>query len=250
MGTATMTMTGRTEASSWTSADAPVGRMPAEWEPHAGCFMGWPANPNAWGRDLADVQRDYVAVAQAIRQFEPVTMLVEPDAVANARRQLGTDIAIVPVPLNEAWLRDSGPSFVKRPDGTLAGVAWRFNGWGGASPDFAPDTLVARRLLGILGLPVVSSALAFEGGALHVDGEGTLLTTETVVFARNRIPASRGRPPRPSSPAPSASRRRSGCPAIATRRGPTAISTASPASCARAACCSRRAHQAARICAP
>jgi agmatine deiminase len=181
-------MTERSEASAWTSADAPVGRMPAEWEPHAGCFMGWPANPKAWGRDLADVQRDYVAVAQAIRRFEPVTMLVEPDAVADARRQLGTDIAIIPLPLNEAWLRDSGPSFVKRPDGALAGVAWRFNGWGGASPDFAPDTLVARRLLGILGLPVASSALAFEGGALHVDGEGTLLTTETVVFAKNRNP--------------------------------------------------------------
>src|SRR5262249_3501420 len=137
---------------------------------------------------LADVQRDYVAVAKAIRQFEPVTMLVDPEAAADARRQLGPDIEIIPVPLNEAWLRDSGPSFVRRADGTLAGVAWRFNGWGGASRDFPPDTLVSRRLLGILGLPVASSALAIEGGALHVDGQGTLLTTDTVVFAKNRNP--------------------------------------------------------------
>jgi len=171
------------------SAEAPAGRMPAEWEPHAGCFMAWPSNPKVWGgRDLTEVQRDYARVAQAIREFEPVTMLVDPAAKADARGRLGADIETVAVPLNEAWLRDSGPSFVRRPDGTLAGVAWRFNGWGGASPDFAPDTLVARRLLAILGLPVVSSALAFEGGALHVDGQGTLLTTETVVFAGNRNP--------------------------------------------------------------
>src|SRR5262249_52615623 len=170
------------------SADAPVGRMPAEWEPHAGCFMAWPGNAKAWVSRLADVQRDFIAVAKAIRQFEPVTMLVDPEATADARRQLGPDIEIVPLPLNEVWLRDTRPSFVKQRDGTLAGVAWRFNGWGGASRDFAPDTLVARRLLEILGLPIASSALAFEGGALHVDGEGTLLTTETVVFAKNRNP--------------------------------------------------------------
>jgi agmatine deiminase len=170
------------------SADQPLGRMPAEWEPHAGCFMGWPGNPEAWGRDLDGIQRNYVAVAQAIAGFESVTMVVDPSAAAQARRQLGGGIAIIELPLNEAWLRDSGPAFVRRGDGSLAGVAWRFNGWGGASPDFAPDSLLARRLLARLNLPVANSALAMEGGALHVDGEGTLLTTDTVVFAANRNP--------------------------------------------------------------
>jgi agmatine deiminase len=170
------------------TADTPLGRMPAEWEPHIGCFMGWPGSRKAWGRDLDGIQRDYARVAQAIAGFEPVTMMVDPAAVAEARRCLGTGIEILELPLNDAWLRDSGPSFIRRPDGTLAGVAWRFNGWGGASPDFAPDSLLARRLLAYLGLPVASSALAMEGGALHVDGEGTLLTTETVVFAANRNP--------------------------------------------------------------
>ena len=170
------------------TADTQLGRMPAEWEPHAGCFMGWPSNRRIWGRDLDGIQRDYVHVAQAIAGFEPVTMVVDPPAVAEARRCLGAGIEILELPLNEAWLRDSGPSFVRRPDGALAGVAWRFNGWGGASLDFVPDTLLARRLLASLGLPVASSALAMEGGEVHVDGEGTLLTTETVVFATNRNP--------------------------------------------------------------
>jgi agmatine deiminase len=170
------------------SADMPLGLMPAEWEPHAGCFMGWPSNPRAWGRDLDGIQRDYVRVAQAIAGFEPVTMIVDPSSVAEARRRLGNGIDILELPLNEAWLRDSGPSFIRRADGRLAGVTWRFNGWGAASPDFASDTLLARRLLAHIGMPVASSALAMEGGALHVDGEGTLLTTETVVFAANRNP--------------------------------------------------------------
>ena len=168
--------------------DRPVGRMPAEWEPHAGCFMGWPSSRKNWGRDLDGIKSDYARVAQAIARFEPVTMIVDPTAVAEATRRLGAEIEILELPLNEAWLRDSGPSFIRRPDGTLAGVAWRFNGWGGASPDFAPDSLLARRLLAHLGMPVASSALAMEGGALHVDGQGTLLTTETVVFAAHRNP--------------------------------------------------------------
>jgi agmatine/peptidylarginine deiminase len=60
------------------AVDTPIGRMPAEWEPHAGCFMGWPGNPRAWGRDLDGIQRDYARVAQAIADFEPVTMVVDP----------------------------------------------------------------------------------------------------------------------------------------------------------------------------
>lgn len=170
------------------SADPRLGRMPAEWETHASCFMGWPGNREAWGRDLDGIQGNYLGVAQAIAGFEPVTMIVDPAAASEARRRLGAGIEIIELPLNEAWLRDSGPSFVRRGDGTLAGVAWRFNGWGGASVDFTPDRLLARRLLSHLGLPVASSALAMEGGALHVDGEGTLLTTDTVVFAANRNP--------------------------------------------------------------
>ena len=169
-------------------ADARLGRMPAEWEPHAGCFMGWPGNPDAWGRDLEGIQRNYVDVARAIARFEPVTMVADPSAAAQARRRLDGNVTIIELPLNEAWLRDSGPAFVRRDDGTLAGVAWRFNGWGGASPDFAPDSLLARRLLAVLGLPVANSALAMEGGAVHVDGQGTLLTTDTVVLAANRNP--------------------------------------------------------------
>jgi agmatine deiminase len=164
-------------------------RMPGEFEAHAACLMAWPGNAAAWdGCVLADVQKNYVALAKAIRQFEPVTFIVDPSAEKDARQKLGSDIEVIVLPATEAWFRDSGPSFVKQKNGELAGVSWRFNGWGGYSPDYVADTMVARKLLRSLEIPLISSALAMEGGALHVDGQGTLLTTESVVFADNRNP--------------------------------------------------------------
>ncbi|SCK27557.1 agmatine/peptidylarginine deiminase [Vogesella sp. LIG4] len=164
-------------------------RMPGEFEPHAACLMAWPGKPVAWdGFTLDAVQQDYLRVARAIRQFEPVTFVVDPSAEREARNRLGSDFDIITLPLAEAWFRDTGPSFVKQQDGSLAGVCWRFNGWGNYSPDYAADTMLARRLLAAKDLPAISSALAMEGGALHVDGQGTLLTTETVVLNNNRNP--------------------------------------------------------------
>jgi len=163
-------------------------RMPAEWETHAGCLMVWPADDTPWPGNLAAVQREYAAVARAIRSFEPLTMIVAADAAKNARDLLGGDITLLTLPYNDAWVRDSGPTFVRENGQNLAAVTWRFNGWGGAATDFALDAQINRRVAGHVGAKCVNSALAMEGGAIHVDGEGTLLTTETVVFNSNRNP--------------------------------------------------------------
>lgn len=167
--------------------EAAPRRMPAEWEPHARCWMGWPTRL-LWGGDHAAAARDYAAVAHAVAAFEPVAMLVDPAQLGEARSMLGAGIEIIEMPLDDAWLRDSGPSFVQEPGGGLAGVDWRFNGWGGANADFGKDAEIARGILSRLGFPVVTSVLGFEGGAFHVDGEGTVLTTESVVFHENRNP--------------------------------------------------------------
>lgn len=162
-------------------------RMPAEWEPHDCCWMVWPDNA-MWEGILPQVEAEYAAVAQAIRRFEPVRVIANPHSAARARRLLGADIDVVELPLDDAWFRDAGPSFVRQEDGSVAGVCWRFNGWGGANEEFAKDAALARAALNHIGVPAVTSALAMEGGALAVDGQGTLLTTETVVFADNRNP--------------------------------------------------------------
>ncbi|MCP5156531.1 MAG: agmatine deiminase family protein [Ectothiorhodospiraceae bacterium] len=162
-------------------------RMPAEWEPHRRCWMAWPM-PEPWADDVAAVERDVVAVAHAIRAFEPVRVVVDPTRAARAVARLGADVEVVEIPLDDPWFRDTGPTFVRGADGARAGVCWRFNGWGGVNPHHANDVRAARALLARDGGAIVESTLALEGGAIATDGAGTILTTETVVLNPNRNP--------------------------------------------------------------
>jgi agmatine deiminase len=115
-------------------------------------------------------------------------MVAEPHSVADARAQCGPDVDVAPVPLDDPWMRDSGPTFVRRDDGALAGTAWRFNAWGGKSPEYAESARLAGRVLTLAAAPVYQSSLCLEGGAIHTDGAGTVITTESVVLNPNRNP--------------------------------------------------------------
>ena len=165
--------------------------MPAEWARHAATWMVWPHNQalweSGWGVTLSQVQEDFARVANAIARFEPVKMVVDPSAVTRARDLCGPNIELIELPVNDSWCRDSGPSFVCHPQLGLAGVSWRFNAWGGKSAHDLDESL-ARRVLNQLGLECFGTALSNEGGAIHVDGEGTLITTESVLLNPNRNP--------------------------------------------------------------
>ncbi len=163
-------------------------RMPAEWTQHECCWMAWPSREDQWVDGLAGAQITYAAIAQAIRRFEPVRMVAEPHCVADARAQCGEHIEIIPFPIDDPWMRDSGPAFLTHGSGTQAGTAWRFNAWGGKSPEYAENARLARRVLSLAGIPTYQSSLCLEGGAIHIDGEGTVITTESVVLNSNRNP--------------------------------------------------------------
>jgi agmatine deiminase len=160
--------------------------MPAEWDQHERCWMAWPHRTDLYGKRLPAIQRGYARVAQAIRQFEPMTMLAAHEAAEEARQLCGPDVEVMPFDLDDAWLRDSGPTFLRHASGKRAGVSWRFNAWGGKHQPWDKDDTLAGGLLDRLGLPWYRSSLTLEGGAFHVDGEGTLLTTETCVLNPNR----------------------------------------------------------------
>lgn len=131
----------------------------------------------------------WAAVAHAIAQFEPVTMLVDPDEIGAAKRYVSQDIEIVEAPLNDAWMRDIGPTFVHADDGSVAAVDWEFNGWG--AQDWARwerDAKIGATVAELAGVPVVDSPLVNEGGGIQVDGEGTVLVTETVQLDPGRNP--------------------------------------------------------------
>lgn len=164
--------------------------MPAECAPHDGCLMAWPCRAETWPEDggLEAACDAYAAVAQAISAFEPVTMVCRPEDVADASLACGPGVAILPLPISDSWLRDTGPSYVLDGKGGRVGVHWRFNAWGGNYDDCAADQAVAEKILANQGVERLAAPLVMEGGAFHVDGEGTLITTEQCLLNANRNP--------------------------------------------------------------
>lgn len=161
--------------------------MPAEWQPHTRCWMAWPCNADIWPNGMDSARRNFAAVVRAILDFEPVTLLVRPADRAFAEQLCGSQVTYWEYPVDDSWMRDFGPSFVTDGNGALAGVNWRFNGWG--KYRHANDQHVARHVLEQLELPCIDVPLVLEGGAIHVDGEGTVLTTEQCLLHVNRNPA-------------------------------------------------------------
>jgi agmatine deiminase len=162
--------------------------MPPEWAPHERCWMAWPCRPELWGEHMPAARQAYVEVAQAIAQFEPVTMIARPDLTAEASLQCGQGISILPLDHDDSWLRDTGPTFVRDPSGQLAGIDWRFDGYGGASPAYANDARLARTICERLQIPRLTAPLVLEGSGLHVDGEGTCLVCAGSVLDPKRNP--------------------------------------------------------------
>lgn len=160
--------------------------MPAEWSEHRRCWMAWPMRESLWGDRLEAARDAYATVARAITQFEPVTVIAAPDNVADVSVRCGSGIGCLPLEHDDSWLRDTGPTFVVDGAGNIAGVDWVFNGWGERYTPYDKDAELAPALLSHLDCPCYESSLVLEGGAIHGDGQGTILTTEAVLFDGKR----------------------------------------------------------------
>ena len=163
--------------------------MPAEWEKHERTWMAWPSNGYTLGDTEADVleaRSTWANVANAIVRFEPVTMVVTPTDVAIARAYLDAAVDIVEHELDDAWMRDMGPTFVRSDDG-IAAVNWIFNGWGAqAWASWDKDAKIAGRINELIQVETIDSPLINEGGGIHVNGNGVVLLTETVQLGEGR----------------------------------------------------------------
>ena len=166
--------------------------MPAEFEAHAGTWMLWPERHDNWREHARPAQHAFAAVAAAIAQSEPVTVCLQAQQFTRARELLPPAVRIVEISSNDAWMRDVGPTFVVDRRGRLRGVDWIFNAWGGASGGlYYPwdlDDQVAAKVLEIERCARYRAPFVLEGGAIHVDGRGTLLTTEECLLNPNRNP--------------------------------------------------------------
>ncbi len=167
-------------------------RMPGEFERHSGCWMAWPQRADNWRLDAAPAQQAYAAVAEAIAGSEPVTVGASDAQFERAREVLSPAIRVVELSSDDAWMRDIGPTFVVDARGRRRGVDWHFNAWGGSAgglySSWERDERVAEKVLEIERTERYRAPLVLEGGSIHVDGEGTLLTTEECLLNANRNP--------------------------------------------------------------
>jgi agmatine deiminase len=167
-------------------------RMPGEFEPHSGCWMLWPERPDNWRLGAKPAQAAFAAVATAIARSEPVTVGVSAGQFNHARSVLPPQVRVVEMSSDDAWMRDVGPTFVVNDRGGVRGVDWMFNAWGGHEGGLYRawnlDDVVAKKVLEVENRDRYFAPFVLEGGAIHVDGQGTLITTEECLLNPNRNP--------------------------------------------------------------
>jgi agmatine deiminase len=163
--------------------------MPARWAEHDRTLMSWPARITLWGSYLEQAKLEYAHVVRAIARYEPVTVIANPGAAEEAAEHCGQDnVEVLEIPIDDSWIRDNGPIFVADAQGALAMVDFGFNAWGQRFPDHHKDAALSQHLADHLKMRRYAAPLIAEGGGITVDGEGTLITTESVLLNPNRNP--------------------------------------------------------------
>lgn len=165
-------------------------RMPAEWEPHAATWLSWPHNRDTWPGQFEPVPEVWAELVRLLSVVESVHILAGSEAVmAEARRLVGhlPNVELHDIATNDAWMRDHGPTFLVGPaQATPALVHWGYNAWGGKYPPFNKDQQVPRRIAELLGFRRFEPGIILEGGAIDVNGAGSVLTTEQCLLNPNR----------------------------------------------------------------
>ena len=162
--------------------------MPPEWAQHERCWMAWPRRAAAHRGFMKEARAAYAAVAHAIMEFEPLTMVVHPEDEKAARQMLAADVEIMPECIDDAWMRDSGPTFLINTAGELGGADWQFNAWGEKFPPWQNDNAIAGKILESTSARCFAAPFVLEGGSFHVNGGGVLMTTEQCLLHKNRNP--------------------------------------------------------------
>lgn len=168
-------------------------RMPGEFEPQDQVWMLWPERPDVWRDGGKPAQKSYVDIATTISRFTKVTVCATASQYANARAMLPRNVRVVEMSANDAWIRDTGPTFVINDEGDVRAVDWEFNAYGGFYDGlyfpWDQDDAIAQKVCEIENVDTYrANGFVLEGGSFHVDGEGTVLTTEMCLLSPGRNP--------------------------------------------------------------
>lgn len=168
--------------------------MPAEWQPHKATHLAWPHNNQTWpGTRLKQIQQFYLTLIALILRYEELFLLI-PGKIVQQRidRYLAQkssskhDITYIIEPYNDVWIRDYGPMYVKTGQQNLAVIDWEYNAWGDKYSLYEADNKIAKKMGQLLGLKTYQPRLVLEGGAVEINGCGSLLTTRSVLFDSDR----------------------------------------------------------------
>lgn len=188
MGVAGGLILGGTSRALAMTTEKDIWFMPDESAPHQRTWMAFGAQKDIWGEKLLpEVQRNLATIALTIAQYEPVSMLVRQSELALAKQLMGSKVELFVCPLDDVWMRDTGPVFVVTQRGGKAGVDFNFNGWG-EKQDFDHDAKVAGLVTQQAKVKWLQTPLVMEGGGIEVDGQGTAIITESCVLNDNRNP--------------------------------------------------------------
>ena len=163
-------------------------RMPGEFEEHSGTYMIWPERPDNWRLGGKPAQHVFVQVANTIGKYEPITMCVSRGQYSNARHMLADYVKVVEMSNDDSWMRDCGATFVVDDKGNKRAIDWKFNSWGGLVDGlYFPWDKVALKMSELEQVDRYRlDDFILEGGSIHVDGEGTVMTTEECLLSAGR----------------------------------------------------------------
>jgi len=172
-------------------------RMPAEWHTHSGTLMIWPHNRKTWpGKRLNAVEQVYRNIISILLKYEPVLLIAANSETEKRARSVLSDLNgysyplhIVQSPVNDVWVRDSGPIFIKKEQGNGVRLTnWEFNSWGGKYEPWQDDNQVPQFISDTFNIERYSPGKVLEGGSIETNGKGLFLTTESVLLNQNRNP--------------------------------------------------------------
>ncbi|MEG1339089.1 agmatine deiminase family protein [Cetobacterium sp.] len=167
-------------------------RMPGEWEKRKRTFMQWPTRDGKYGKTLIwpdgikEAKKGYAQVAKAIAEFEEVVMIAPAELLDEVQEMCGEKIQVISLPTDDSWVRDNGPTFLLDGDQNIAAVKWRFNSYGEKYQTHYNDSKIPYHLAVMYDIPIFKSPLSLEGGGIHSDGQGTILTTESAILTDSR----------------------------------------------------------------